>query len=239
MEKFKSHFVFNRQQRSGVLFLVLLISGMLCFYFLVDFSKDITFDISSEEIQILTKEIDSLRIIELESRKPKKYPFNPNFISDFKGYSLGMSTKEIDRLLKYRSEDKWINSIKEFQEITKVSDSLLEEIGPYFKFPDWVNNIKPNKKSLSRGLYMKNNEEKKDLNIVKELELQKINGIGETLSNRIIKYRKKLGSFSADSQLYNIYGLDYQLVQRILNDFTVKTPKVIEKMNINTYRLQI
>jgi hypothetical protein len=27
----------------------------------------------------------------------KVYPFNPNFITDFKGYKLGMSVQEIDR----------------------------------------------------------------------------------------------------------------------------------------------
>jgi hypothetical protein len=28
----------------------------------------------------------------------KVYPFNPNFITDYKGYKLGMSVQEIDRL---------------------------------------------------------------------------------------------------------------------------------------------
>jgi DNA uptake protein ComE-like DNA-binding protein len=34
-------------------------------------------------------------------------------------------------------------------------------------------------------------------------------------------------------QLYEIYGLDYQVVNRVLNEFTVKTPKEIIKMNLN------
>jgi hypothetical protein len=40
---------------------------------------------------------------------------------------------EIDRLLAFRKENKYVNSAKEFQNVTKVSDSLLND-GPYFKF---------------------------------------------------------------------------------------------------------
>ena len=50
-----------------------------------------------------------------------------------------MTTKEIDRLHAYRKLNKFVNSIKEFQKITKVSDTLLSKMSPYFKFPDWVN----------------------------------------------------------------------------------------------------
>ena len=40
-------------------------------------------------------------------------------------------------------QNKWINSSKQFQEVTKVSDSLLNAISQYFKFPEWITNPKP------------------------------------------------------------------------------------------------
>ena len=49
-----------------------------------------------------------------------------------------MSIEEIDRLHSFRKKNKYVNSIEEFQELTKMSDSLLNKISPYFKFPDWV-----------------------------------------------------------------------------------------------------
>ena len=51
--------------------------------------------------------------------------------------SLGMSTEEIDRLHTFRSKNKWVNSEKEFQRVTKISDSLLKKIAPdlYTKDP--------------------------------------------------------------------------------------------------------
>jgi hypothetical protein len=46
-----------------------------------------------------------------------------------------MSVQEID-LMEYRKGNKYVNSPKEFQAVTQVSDSLLN-VSPYFKFPDW------------------------------------------------------------------------------------------------------
>ncbi len=97
-----------------------------------------------KELDKFQKEIDSLKMVEIENSKPKIYPFNPNYITDYKGYTLGMSVEEIDRLLEFRKQDKWINSAEQFQQVTQVSDSLLNAISPYFKFPEWVTNPKTN-----------------------------------------------------------------------------------------------
>jgi len=233
MNKMKSYFMFNKQERSGILFLVLLITGLLSVYYFVDFSKENILDISSPEISAIQKQIDSLRTVEIERRKPKSFPFNPNYITDFKGYTLGMNTEEIDRLKRYRDEGKWINSISDFKRVTNVSDSLLKKISPYFKFPEWITNPGPSKKSNFKIYSEKTFEQKTDLNKATVIQLQKVNGIGDVLSKRIITYRKKLGGYTSDIQLYNVYGMDPQTVIKTLNEFTVKTPKKINTMNLN------
>lgn len=236
----KSHFSFNKQQRSGILLLLLLIIALLGVYWFVDFSEEEeeAFDVSSPEIVSIQKELDSLRLVEIENRKPKKYPFNPNFITDYRGYTLGMTNEEIDRLLQYRKQGKWINSTADFKKVTGISDSLLNEISPYFKFPDWVVNPKPKTDykdyKAERGFVEKAYAEKIDLNKATAVQLQQVSGIGEALSKRVISYREKLGGFSNDNQLYEVYGLNPEVVQRTLNIFTVKTPKEIIKININT-----
>jgi len=234
MEKIKSHFVFNKSQRNGILLLIFFTSGYLVLNYYVDFSKESLLDINSKEVIAIQKELDSLRTIEIESKKPKVFPFNPNFLSDFKGYVLGMSTEEIDRLLAFRKENKWINSVNDFKKVTKVSDSLLNKISPYFKFPDWISNSKPKKNYLKKGFKEKIFRQKVDLNITTQEQLEKVNGIGKVNSKNIIDYRNKLGGFSDDIQIYQLYGLDYQVINKVLNEFTVKTPKEIVKMNFNS-----
>ncbi len=233
MDKFKSFFVFNSSQRNGILFLLLLVSGFAVISNYIDFTTENLLDTNSKEVLAVQKELDSIRTLLMESNQPKIYPFNPNFITDFKGYKLGMSSEEIDRLLDYRKQNKWINSKEDFQKVTKVSDSFLDQISSYFKFPDWITNPKPKYSDWRKGFKEKTFDQKIDLNIATQLQLEEINGIGKSFSKRIVDYRSKLVGFSDDIQLYEVYGLDYQVVNRILNEFTVKTPKEIIKMNLN------
>ncbi len=68
----------------------------------------------------------------LKNHQPKAslkiYPFNPNYMTDYKGYTLGLSTAELDRLFVFRKKGNFVNSAKDFQTVTQVSDSLLNEI---------------------------------------------------------------------------------------------------------------
>jgi competence protein ComEA len=243
MNNLKSHFLFTKNQRNGIFILLALIITFQCVYFFIDFSSE-EIQVNPTELQTFQNEVDSLKAVQIEKNKPKIYPFNPNFITDYKGYSLGMTNEEIDRLLNFRKQDKWINSVQQFQDVTEVSDSLLNAISPFFKFPDWITNPKAksntnwvdySKSNASKATATKTFVQKADLNKATAEELQKVNGIGAALSDRIIKYRAKLsGGFMSDIQLQDIYGLSPEVIERITNDFTVKTPKQFEKINLNT-----
>ncbi|WP_452221152.1 ComEA family DNA-binding protein [Lacinutrix salivirga] len=235
MSKIKSHFMFTKQQRNGIFFLVFLIIVLQCAYFFIEKPSVIVND-NTEEFQRFNKEMDSLKLLALEQKKPKIYPFNPNFITDYKGYTLGMTPEEIDRLHAYRKQDKWVNSSKEFQQITKISDSLLASISPYFKFPEWVTNPKPKTYNYSNNYNNtpKTFQQKIDLNTATAAQLKKVNGIGEKLSERIIKYREKNNGFVSDIELSEVYGLSPEVIERVTNQFTVKTPKSIKKVALNT-----
>ncbi|MGV6829798.1 MAG: ComEA family DNA-binding protein [Flavobacteriales bacterium] len=234
MENFKSLFTFTYQQRKGILWLLFVIGALLSAYYFIDFSDENNLDMDSSEIVSLQNQMDSLLAIKKESLKPKIYPFNPNFISDYKGYVLGMTNEEIDRLLQYRKQNKWINSAKEFQRVTKVSDSFLNKISPFFKFPEWVTNPTQKKRYQTSFKKEKTVLQKKDLNLATLEDLQKVYGIGLKLSTRIINFREQLGGFTANQQLYNIYGLKEEVILNVLKEFEIKTPKVISKININT-----
>lgn len=237
MKNIKSHFQFSNQQRNGIFLLVIVIIALQCIYAFVDFSGGIPSK-ENNEINAFKKELDSLRLVEIENSKPKIYPFNPNYITDYKGYTLGMTIEEIDRLHQFRARNQWVNSAKQFQDVTRVSDSLLNRISPYFKFPEWVTNPKPksnnNSNFFSSSAKPKTFDQKIDLNKATASQLQKVYGVGEKLSERIIKYRAKYGGFVADIELTEVYGLMPEVIERIKNDFTVKNPRVIKTYNINT-----
>ena len=230
MNFFKSHFSYNKRQRNGVFFLLLIIVSLQLVFFFFDFSSKNVVDNSSLEIVAFQKEMDSLRLAQVENSKPKIYPFNPNYITDFKGYQLGMSVEEIDKLLAYRKKGLFANSAKQFQQVTGVNDSLLATISPFFKFPEWVS-------SKKKKVFKKPSKEilvVKDINQVTAKDLKIVNGIGDKLSARIISYRDKLQGFSFNNQLYEVWYLDTLVANKVLTRFQVVEPPIIQKINVNT-----
>ncbi len=234
MKNLKSHFWYTKSQRNGILFLLLCIITFQTIYFFVNFSEQNEIEKTSE-LLAFEAEIDSLKKRKVEKRKPKLYPFNPNFISDFKGYQLGMSTKEIDKLQAFRSQEKFVNTIKQFQQVTGVSDSLLNQIAPFFKFPDWVTK-KQNLKAVKK--VVKKSEKEKilttdDINLATFKDFVGIKGINAKLSNTIIKYRSKLKGFSYDYQLNEVWGINENITKQLFKVLRIKQKPKIVKTNLN------
>ncbi len=232
----KSHFVFTPKQQNGIFLLVFLILlGMVGMYYVHHFPEEEQLsEFQKQELIQVEKFLDSVKAEKQKSKKDTIYPFNPNYINDFKGYKLGMSLEEIKRLKDFRAEGKWVNSIKDFQKVTKVSDSLLNKISPSFKFPEWVQKRNAAQKKKSFTATKISSDKKKDLNTATKEELDEIYGIGEKLSQRIINYRLKIGGFVDNIQLKDIYGLPYETEQNILKEFSVtKNPTPVEKLSIN------
>lgn len=50
-------------------------------------------------------------------------------------------------------------------------------------------------------------------------DLTQVRGIGEVLSKRIVKYRTRLQGFDELDQLYEVYGLDSLVVEKVKRQF--------------------
>ena len=235
LETIKSFFNYSRSQRTGLFILFTTIVALQLAYFFVDFSSFSKDTPEKEKWMSLQSHIDSLKQEKLEY-VPKIYPFNPNFITDYKGYKLGMSVQEIDRLFAFRKQNKYVNSAQEFQVVTKVSDSLLNAISPYFKFPDWVKNkkeFKDYKKFPSKAFDKKEKIVVIDINQASQEDLIKIYGIGEAISMRILKYKESLGGFVAMEQMTEIWGLSPEVIEKLNTHFKVSASPNIKKIDIN------
>lgn len=234
-EKRKYFFqVFSRSQRNGLLLLFAIIIGVqITYHFLPSKIQNESLQEKEEWLAFQTK-IDSLKEFKTEY-KQKIYPYNPNFITDYKGYKYGMSVAELDRLFAFRKENKYVNSAKEFQEVTKVSDSLLKEMAVYFKFPEWVNQKKEYTSTYTP--FPKKEQEVivvKDINHATAEDLIKIRGIGEAISVRILKERDKYGAFASMEQMQHIWGLTPEVIDYLNQYFKVVDVSGIKKINVNT-----
>ena len=259
---FNFYYNLTSGQRKGILALCLLIVCIQAGYYVIsnaDLSTPAERSAEEKEWLALQSEIDALK-----TKKGEKdhtiYPFNPNFITDYKGYSLGMSVAEIDKLQAFRKGGKWINSAADFKNVTGVSDSLLAKLSPYFKFPDWVNKKNQQGKGKAgvgyattgnypekyESKYQNNYQPKKekaakpalDINSALEEDLVAVYGIGPAFAKKILRRRAELGAFVSMDQMEDFKELSPEAVSGLKKSFKVTGQPQVTTININSASLQ-
>ncbi len=228
MKIFKSHFWYNKRQRNGILFLMLLLLSVQLILYFSNFA-DLEY-IDENEFAHMEAKIDSLKKLNSKISKPKTYSFNPNYLSDFKAYSIGLSIDQTDQLFDFRQKGGFINSAADFQKVTGVSDSLLVLISPLFKFPRWLSQ---NKKEIKQDHKKQKPLKIKDLNQVSLEELTLVKGVDSKLARRILSYKNLLKAYSLNEQLYEVYYLDKKTADRILQNYHVIENPDIAKLDVN------
>ena len=232
---------FTKGQRRGIVALFILILLVQVGFLLVDSLNFTGTSIPSEEEKewlALQSQIDSLKAVK-QRKTDTIYPFNPNYITDYKGYILGLSTAQIDRLHAYRESGKFINTSADFQSVTGISDSLLAKLSPYFTLRvntdykpkeirlDGVENAKPAENVVVT-----------DINAAKEQDLIKIRGIGPAYAAMVLRRRADLGAFVSMQQMDDFTELPEDTRQNLKKNFIViDTPKP-NRLNVNTASLQ-
>lgn len=66
--------------------------------------------------------------------------------------------------------------------------------------------------------------EKLDINTASKDDFMQLDGIGETISGRIIEYRNEHGSFKSTDELMNVNGITESLYKRIEQYIKIKEP---------------
>ena len=234
-------FKFSKGHYSGIAVLLFLI-GMLqvCFYWFTNQSSSDEISLSNDDKKWLLQQdgVDSIKEVNQESTH-KIYPFNPNFISDYKGYKLGMTIEQINKLHNFRKLNKYVNSNIEFQKLTGVSNEWMKKYAQYFKFPDWVINKSVQKfQSNFENKYPKFEKKEskviiQDINTASQAELEKVYMIGEKLALKIIAEREKFGSFVSMDQISFVWGISQDAIADLNKKFQIKNTENLKKFKIN------
>ncbi|MBC5834578.1 helix-hairpin-helix domain-containing protein [Flavobacterium sp. F372] len=232
---------FSKGHYFGIAILLILIGMMQLYYYWSNnqsTSNDV--DLSKEDKKWLLQQngIDSLKEVTQENAA-KIYPFNPNFISDYKGYKLGMTVEQIDKLHNLRKQNKYVNSKYEFQKLTGVSNDWMKKYAIYFKFPEWVTNKSANKFQSNFENKFQKYEKKEtkivvqDINTANQVELEKVYMIGEKLALKIIAEREKFGGFADMEQISFIWGISLEAIADLNKRFQIKSTGNLKKIKIN------
>lgn len=241
---FRFFLQFSKSQQKGILALFALIIFIQVAYFVsssIDFTSDKEKSAEEKQWLSLQSKIDSLKAKKREHRDTI-YPFNPNYISDYKGYMLGLSTKELDRLYAYRKTGSYVNSAADFKKVTGIHDTLLVKLSPYFKFgskPAYVQNKSSVKVNNGYNKEFKPNAIVKvlDINTALEEDLVKVYGIGPYYAKEILRRRAMLGAFVSMEQMDDFTAISPEAKAALKKSFKVLWQPEVEKINVNTASL--
>ncbi len=224
---------FTRSQRRAVIVLfIIILTGQGALFLMNRMLKPV--HESYTVPQSLQRQYDSLKNLALQSKQKKIYPFNPNYLTDYRGYYLGMTTNQIDKVIKFRKQGNFFQSKQQFKQISGISDSLFMILEPYINIP--VYKLHGQKYEAQQLTNHKLSTD--DINQATASDFQTVRGVGTVLSKRIVKYRSSIGGFTSRQQLNKVYGLSPEVIARIWQKFKIKdspsVPARSQKIPVNT-----
>ncbi|MCX7743095.1 MAG: helix-hairpin-helix domain-containing protein [Flavobacteriales bacterium] len=144
-------------------------------------------------------------------------PFNPNNLDEAGWQQLGLSEKQAAAVVNIRRRKGGFTNVHDLKQVKFIPAYVMQKIEPYLVIPsDTIQVVKPE---------TKNNPYKSvkllDINQANVDEWKELQGIGEKLAERIIRFREKLGGFYRVSQVCEVYGMPVETCDKIIPHLTV------------------
>jgi competence ComEA-like helix-hairpin-helix protein len=241
----REYFTFTKNERIGLfillaLILVVLLANKLIFYF------ETPAKIDSEKFKQLMGEMAIQEKTKEPAQLGRLFHFNPNTIDSIQLDSLKLPVGVKRNLLKYRGKGGYFYGANDFRKIYGMNDSVFDEVKPYIKIgPREKKKKLPEKEQVvfvasadSRESYAPGEKAPEsiieiiEINVASAPDLVKLKGIGQVLSERIVKYRNLLGGFTNLEQLSEVYGLKPETIEIILPYLSLDGSQV-DRMNVN------
>jgi competence protein ComEA len=216
---------FDRRERRGTYLLALMLVVLLLVrvFTLRPDTEHLNYEL------IATAQPDDLPATEAESSSAALFTFDPNTAALSDLLSLGLSERQAHTLINYRSSGARFRKPQDLKKVYGIDSVTSARLMPWIKIAEGQDNERPVRRNTMPDAV----EEPRmavtydaddatfadvtliDLNRCTAPDLIRLPGIGPVLSERIIKYRGLLGGFVDTEQLFEVYGLDSQLVVHI------------------------
>jgi len=220
-------FLFARKERKG-LYVLLLLSAVFIvgkFYFS---PAPATIEGNSK------MEVKSEKII--PAYKIPNQLFDPNEIKASRWIAMGLNQKIATRIEKYISKGGHFYQAEDLLKMygmdtvfykkveSKISIVAKEKKQINFEKKVCVSNYTPHQIKTKPLI---------EVNGATQEQLVEVNGIGEKLASRIIKYRDLLGGFVRKEQLRKVYGMDSANYEKIQNQISID-PSLVRRVDVNS-----
>ncbi|KAA6351467.1 hypothetical protein EZS27_000546 [termite gut metagenome] len=216
----KDFFYFTHSERRGIMVLIVLIVIVITVGFLFSEyqeKKEIADAAFSEKnyddfpVSLREKKPQPVSRSLKEQKEIVLIPFDPNTADSITFIRLGLSSRIVNNIFRYRAKGGVFKKPDDFKKIYGLTTEQYAELCPYIL----INKSSDKKKA---NIFTAKQVEKPfstiykypkgtiiDLNQADTTELKKIPGIGKEIAKAIVNYRKRLGGFYSVHQLEDIH----------------------------------
>jgi len=223
----RNYFGFNKSETYGSVFLFLFMGIMLISTPLYEmYLTNSNLPVSQSQLDSVVTKVSA----KVEISNDTLFVFDPNLVSIDNLQLLGLQEYLAKRIDKFRLAGGFFYQSSDLYKIYGIDSSWVQKTSSFMVFK-----TKPVKQVQSD---VKPKIEKKiskhDINLADTTQLKSLKGIGTVLSNRIIKFREKLGGFYTMEQLKDVYGLPTELIDNLYQSFFVANDFKPVQIKINT-----
>jgi competence protein ComEA len=237
----RSLFAFSRGETNGFLVLLplmalLIFSEPIYRYWFVrqpqDYSRE---SIRLDSLLTTWKWTQSDSVSDSTVLERQLFSFDPNQSTESDFVQLGFSSAMASRIINYRSKGGKFKTKADMLKMYGMDTTLYKNIYALINLPEVavpstkIQNTENDSTQKHQTTYAR-----LDLNAADTTQLIKIYGIGKKLSERIVKYRNRLGGFVSMDQLKEVYGLDSTAITNAVREFTIEKNYQPVQININS-----
>lgn len=236
----KEYFIFSKKQRIAttvLLLLMLLNVVVICFYNPYATAPDIQFTALEEALPTTEANAANTGVNTTDTavaNTPQLFVFDPNTIDEAGLRRLGLRDKTISTIVNYRNKGGHFRRPEDLKKIYGLNAAEAERLMPFVQIaaaPAGFTNAYNNKHTYVKPEII-------DINKATVEQWKALPAIGDALSNRIVKYRDRIGGFKSIEQVKETYGITdstFQVIKPYLMLSAAVTPAGHSgKININT-----
>ena len=145
-----------------------------------------------------------------EQTEPEYFPFNPNTITLNDAMRLGLSKKQAQAFIKYRTARKGFRKKEDLKKVYVISDAMYARLEPYIRLappeagkPTFAENTAPSGELFTF-----------DPNTITQVEAMRL-GLSEKQAKTLIKYRTARKGFKQKEDLKKVYGISDAVYARL------------------------
>lgn len=224
---------FNSEERRGLtVWAICILSICVAPYIIPNNSEQLTFDNVLNELE--RKGFTAVK----ENQKSDSIPtdttnYNPNTISEEELINRGLSKSIAERWVNFRSTIGGYSKKEQIYSIYGIDSSWVSEQENLW---DWESQASPRMRTSKERTRIKQTPSKTsriekskpspiNINTAKAEDFKQL-GFASSVANRLIAYRSKAGPFYSHEDLYPIYDIDSQLVQKLIPLLMIDTARL-------------